>query len=501
MGPSNRGSQRTGSAEAVSARRSWLTLGALAFGFFMAALDTTVVNVALPSIQRDLDADISKLEWVVNGYVLALAVFMLTGGKLADFLGRRRIFLLGIATFTLASLAGGLAPNVDALIAARAVQGLGAAMMMPASLSLIAATFAPEKRGTAIGIWAGISAVAAAVGPVLGGWLTDSLDWSWVFFINVPIGLIGFLSARAIVEESRDASPGQRLDLAGLLVSGAALLALTYALIEANDYGWGSTTIVALLALAGAGLILFVWVERRRAEPMLDLSLFRSREFTGASLMGVLSMASLFGVFFFLSIYLQFILGYSPVKAGATFVPLSVTAMVAAPAAGRLTDRIGARLPMTVGLVLLGVAFALYSALDARSSFADVVPGLVVTGLGIALTQVPMMTSGLAAVDVAKSGVASAVLNTFRQVGGAIGIAVLAAILTSRMESAMAAGANHADAFLEGYQRALLVGAGLALVGALATALLMRRPLRRAATPAPRETETPARTAVPAGRP
>ncbi|MGH3058931.1 MAG: DHA2 family efflux MFS transporter permease subunit, partial [Gaiellaceae bacterium] len=318
--------------------RKWWTLGALAFALFMIMLDNTVVNVALPSIQRDLDIGLSELEWTVNAYALTFAVLMLSGGKLADFFGRRRVFLIGLAIFTLASLACGLATSGGTLIGARMIQGVGAAIMLPATLSIISATFPPHQRGMAIGIWAGVSAMALAIGPLIGGLITEHIDWSWIFFVNVPIGVLGIVVSALVIHESRDTSADQRLDIPGLLASAVALFALTFALIEANAYGWGDPLIVGLFVLSAVAFAAFVWLEAHQRSPMLDLSLFRSSTFAGANVVALLVTLAMFGVFFFMSIYMQNILGYSATKTGAAFLPMTVLIILIAPAAGKFSD-------------------------------------------------------------------------------------------------------------------------------------------------------------------
>ena len=459
-----------------SENRRWWTLGAVAFALFMIMLDNTVVNVALPTIQDGLGASLSGLEWVVNAYVLTFAVLMLSGGKLADLFGRRLVFALGLAVFTAASLACGLSETIGQLIAFRALQGVGAALMMPATLAIISAAFPPRQRGLAFGVWAGVSAMALAIGPLVGGLLTQHLDWSWIFFVNVPVGVLGVLAAWIVIAESRDTSAEQSLDLPGLLVSGASLFALTFGLIEANAYGWTSPTILALFAGAAAGFVLFVWLERHRRAPMLDLSLFRSRTFTGANVVAFLVTLAMFGVFFFMSLYVQEILGYSPVQTGAIFLPMTVLIILVAPIAGRLSDRIGSRWLMAGGLTLVAGSLVLFSRLGLDSGFWDLVPGLVAGGVGMAITMTPMTAAAMSAVPVAKAGVSSGVLNTFRQVGGALGIAVMGAILTSRQTSALSGGATPADAFLDGFQAALVVAAIVAFAGAVIAAVLIRKP-------------------------
>jgi len=458
----------------ASEHRKWWTLGAVAFALFMIMLDNTVVNVALPSIERGIGASISQLEWVVNAYALTFAVLMLTGGKLADHVGRRQIFLTGLVVFTAMSLACGLAATAGELIAFRALQGAGAALMMPATLAIISAAFPPRQRGAAFGIWAGVSAMALAIGPIVGGLLAQHANWSWIFFINVPVGVLAVLFGRIVIAESRDMSAEQSLDLPGLAVSGAAMFALTFGLIEANNYGWTSTTILSLFAAAAAGLALFVWIELRRRAPMLDLSLFRSSTFAGANIAALLVMLAMFGIFFFMSLYVQQILGYSPVQAGAIFLPMTVLIIFVAPIAGKLSDHVGSRWLMAAGLTLVSGSLVLFSRLETQSGFWDMLPGLVVGGVGMASVMTPMTAAAMGSVALDKAGVASGVLNTFRQVGGALGIAVMGAILTSRQASALASGATPQAAFVDGFQIALLAGAIIAFAGALSAALLIR---------------------------
>jgi EmrB/QacA subfamily drug resistance transporter len=458
-----------------SENRKWWTLGAVAFSLFMIMLDNTVVNVALPAIQRGLGAGLAELEWVVNAYALTFAVLMLSGGKLADHFGRRRVFLSGLALFTAMSLACGLATTSGQLIAFRALQGAGAALMLPATLAIISAAFPPRQRGMAFGIWAGVSAMALAIGPLIGGLLTQHIDWSWIFFINVPVGTLGVLVGRVVISESRDTSREQSLDVPGLLVSGGALFALTFGLVEANTYGWTSPTILGLFGAAAAGLVLFIWIELRRRAPMLDLSLFRSRTFAGANVVAFLVTLAMFGVFFFMSLFVQQILGYSPVQAGAIFLPMTLLIMVIAPIAGKASDRIGSRWLMAGGLLLLSVSLVLFSRLTAAAGFWDLLPALVIGGIGMASVMTPMTAAAMGSVPVEKAGVSSGVLNTFRQIGGALGIAMMGAILTSREHHALAGGASPSDAFIDGFQTALLVGAIITFAGAVTAAVLIRR--------------------------
>jgi EmrB/QacA subfamily drug resistance transporter len=317
--------------------------------------------------------------------------------------------------------------------------------------------------------------MALAIGPLVGGILTQHIDWSWIFFINIPVGLLGLLVGWIVIEESKDTSLEQSLDLPGLLVSAASLFALTFGLIEANAYGWTSPTIVGLFVGAAVGFALFVLIEKRRRAPMLDLSLFRNRTFAGANIVALLVTLAMFGVFFFMSLFVQQILGYSPVQAGAIFLPMTVLIIFIAPPAGKLSDKVGSRWLMAGGLTLLGISLLLFSRLGVDSGFSDLLPALVIGGVGMASVMTPMSAAAMGSVPLAKAGVASGVLNTFRQVGGALGIAVMGAILTSRQTDALAAGASAPQAFVEGFQTALLVGSAIAFVGAVAAATLVRQ--------------------------
>ena len=451
------------------ANRKWWTLAAVAFGLFMIMLDNTVVNVALPSIQRDLGVGLSELEWIVTGYALTFAALMLTGGKLADLLGRRLIFVVGLAIFTLASLACGLADSGDALIAARIVQGVGAALMNPATLSIISATFPPHQRGTAIGIWAGVSALALAIGPLVGGLLTEHIDWSWIFFVNVPVGVVAIAASFLFIDESRDTSAEQRLDLPGLVTSGIGLFALTYGLIEANTYGWTSPRIVAAFVIAAVGLATFLVLERRQRLPMLDLSLFRSGTYAGANLVVLLVALAMFGVFFYVSLYMQNVLGYSAVQAGASFLPMTILIILLAPIAGKTSDRFGSRWLMTAGMALLGVQLLYFSRLGVEETFWSLLPALLIGGAGMSLTMTPGAAAAIRAVPVDKSGVGSAVLNAFRQVGGSIGIALMGAIVAAQLATPPTV-----ESFMDGFSAALVVAALIAFAGAVVAAVLVR---------------------------
>ena len=461
-----------------SENRKWWTLGAVAVGLFMIMLDNTVVNVAVPSIQRELGVGLSELQWIVTGYALSFAALMLTGGKLADMLGRRRIFVIGIVIFTIASLFCGLAESGGSLIAWRIVQGVGAALMNPATLAIISATFPPRQRGMAIGIWAGVSALALAIGPLVGGLLTEHLSWSWVFFVNVPVGVFGVAASYLLIDESRDMSEEQRLDPAGLLTSGLGLFALTYGLIEANTYGWSSARIVGAFVAAAVLLASFVVLELRQRVPMLDLTLFRNGTFAGANVVILMVGLAMFGVFFFVSLYMQNILGFSAVQAGAAFLPMTVLIILVAPIAGKLSDRIGSRWLMTGGMTLLGIQLLYYSTLGTTATFWDLLPALLIGGVGMSLTMTPSAAAIIGSVPTDTAGVGSAVMNSMRQVGGSIGVALIGAIIAAKVGDR-----RSPEAFVDGFSTALVVASVFAFVGAVVAAVTVRKVRHEAPIP------------------
>ena len=453
--------------------RKWWTLAAVAFGLFMIMLDNTIVNVALPSIEHSLHMSISSLEWIVTAYALTFAALLITGGKLGDMFGRRKMFVVGLAVFTLASLACGLAPSAGFLIGARAVQGVGAALMNPATLSIITATFPPKERGQAIGIWAGVSALALAIGPLVGGLIVDNINWHWIFYVNVPVGVVGIVVSYFFITESRDTSHEQSIDLPGLVTSGAALLALSYALIEGNKHGWTSPEILGLFAGAAVLLAAFVLLELRQRLPMLDLSLFKIGSFVGANLVAMLVSLGMFGVFFYISLYVQNVLGYSPTKAGAIFLPMTVLIILVAPVAGKLSDRIGSRWLMGTGMTTVGVSLLLYQRIGAHAGFWSLLPQLMLGGLGMALTMSPMTSAAMGSVPVDKAGVGSGVLNSFRQVGGSLGIALMGAILLSYAHPTHSKQVA-AQQFVNGLHAALAVSAVITFAAAAVAIVLVR---------------------------
>jgi EmrB/QacA subfamily drug resistance transporter len=409
--------------------RRWWTLGAMCFALFMIMLDNTVVNVALPSIQRGLHASLASLEWTINAYTLTFAVLLVTGGRLGDIFGRRRMFLFGVTVFALSSATIGFAPTDTFLVISRAVQGIGAAFMMPATLSLITQAFPPEERGKAIGTWAGVSAMALAFGPVVGGFLTESVSWRAIFFLNLPVAAAAITATLFATQESRDESVSRRIDFPGMLALTAGLTALVLALIEGNRWHWGSTRIVGLLIVAVVGLVAFVAIELRSKSPMVDFSFFRSRTFLGASLVGFIVSFAMLAVFFFVALYMQNLLGYSPLQAGLRFLPMTIVLIVMGPIAGRLTDRVGSRPLLTTGLLLVGGALMWESTITVHTGYGTLLPSFVVMGVGIGLVMSPMSTAAMNAVDRAKAGVASGVLSMSRMVGGTFGVAAIGALV------------------------------------------------------------------------
>jgi EmrB/QacA subfamily drug resistance transporter len=477
----------------TEANRRWWALGALAVSLFMIMLDNTVVSLALPTIQSDLSASLTQLEWVVNAYTLVFAVVLLTGGKLADFVGRRLVFVVGLVVFTGSSLACGLAGSGGFLIGARGVQGIGAALMLPATLSIITATFTAKERGIAIGIWAAVSGAALAIGPMIGGVLVQHAGWGWIFFINIPVGVIGVLATLKIVPESRDMSGEQHLDVPGLVTSAISIFALNFALIQGNDYGWGSARIVISFVAAALFLLAFLAVEMRQRLPMLDLSLFRNRTFAGANLNGLLMFIALFTYIIFFSIYLQTVMGYSAVQAGATFLVSSVALMVVAPLAGGLADKIGARLPMAIGMALFGVAMIGFSRLDENANFWDVAPWLLVGGVGFGAIMPPMTAVILESADVDKAGVASGVMQVFRQLGGGLGVAIMGAVVASKLHGLTPGRPGYTGNFVSAFQTIALNAAVISFASAVVAFLTIRERGQVEAADRPAVTEGGAR--------
>jgi EmrB/QacA subfamily drug resistance transporter len=477
--------------QATRSASRWLTLAAVVFAVFVTTLDNTVVNVALPSIQRDLHLGISGLSWIVNSYVLSFAVLLLTGGRLADSWGRRRAFLTGLALFTAMSALAGLAPNAGTLIAARVMQGAGAALMTPPTLAIISDVFPDQReRATAVGIWAAVGALGFAVGPLIGGLITEAVAWNWIFYVNVPIGIVGLVLGMRLIPESKDPAAAGRLDVAGLSVISGALFSLTFALIKANDYGWGSPVIVAMLVTAVAGLVSFVWIERRAQAPMVDLSLFRIGSFTGANVVIMVVNLATFGVLLYLSLYLQDVVHYTPVRAGATLLPWIAMVIVLAPFMASFAERIPVRWLVSAGLALMGVAMLMFAGLGEHATFVSTLPALILGGTGGALTT-PLSNIVIGAVPTAKAGIASGIHNTFRETGGSFGVAIIGAVFAAAQTHALTDGSTATAAFVSGYSTGLRVAALIVFAGAALAALTLRVPggaqPSRAANAAPGE--------------
>jgi EmrB/QacA subfamily drug resistance transporter len=452
----------------------------------MTYLDNNIVNVAIPDIQRELGLSTAGIEWVVSGYILTFAGLLLAGGRLADAFGRRRLFLIGLAVFTASSLLAGFAGGAAALIGARALQGVGAALVTPTTLAIISATFTdPRERNAAVGVWGGVGALALAVGPLLGGLLTQHVSWEWIFWINVPVGVGTMALGAWAITESREAE-ARRLDLAGLVLSTVSLFALTWALIEGHDRGWTSASILGAFGAAGVAALAFVVVERRVEQPMVDVSLFARREFSGGIVALMLWAFGLFGIYFFTSLYLQGVLGFSPTKAGAAFVPMAVLMAASAVVSDRVALRFGAHRSTGLGMVLMGLAIGSVSLLGPDASFLSLMPSFAMIGIGGGLT-IPLTATVLGVMPTGQAGVASAVFNASREVAGLLGITVIGAVLTSRQGSALAAGESPVDAFLTGYRSGLLLAAVLVVTGGVVAYVALRSAHRAPQPEAPVE--------------
>jgi EmrB/QacA subfamily drug resistance transporter len=407
--------------------RKWWTLIAVSVAIFMLLLDITVVNVALPDIQRSLHSSFADLQWVVNAYALTLAAFLLTSGSVADLIGRKRVFVAGLVVFTISSAICGLSTTPLMLNLARAVQGTGGAMMFATALALLAQAFHGKERGTAFGVFGAVTGGAVAVGPVLGGLITSGIGWEWIFFVNVPIGVIAVFIALTRVEDSRDPS-ATGVDWAGLVTFSGSLFLLVYALVQGNEKGWGSTEIVSFLIGAVVLMALFIAVELRKRQPMLDLSLFRRPAFSGASIVAFSLSSSFFAMFLYLTLYIQDVLGYSPLQAGLRFLPSTLLSFIVAPIAGKLSVRMPVRLLLGSGLVLIGIGLLTMTVIDAASSWTALIPGFVLAGAGVGLVNPPLASTAVGVVPAEHSGMASGINSTFRQVGIATGIAGLGAV-------------------------------------------------------------------------
>ena len=469
--------------------RKWWTLASVSFALFMIMLDNTVVNVALPTIQKDLGIDVAELEWVVTGYALSFAVLMLTGGKVADMFGRRRVFLIGLAVFTLASLLCGLAGNAELLIAARVLQGVGAACMMPATLSIITATFPPRERGAALGIWAGVSAMALAIGPLVGGLITEHISWNWIFFINVPVGLVGLVAARLIIPESKDTSKEQRLDLPGLG--------------DVRDRPLRSRLRADRGEQQGVDVATHPRPVRRRARRRNGVrhprvapegadvrhEALRQPDVRGRQHRRTARLArDVRRVLLHLALHAERA-RLQRRSCGAAFLPMTILIILVAPVAGKSSDRLGSRWLMTGGMTLVSCSLLVFAQLQPDSSYLSLLPGMILGGLGMAITMTPMTAAALSSVPVDKAGVGSGMLNTFRQVGGSLGIAVMGAILASGSNAALASGSSKEEAFMDGLHNSLYVAALIAFAGALTALVTVRSHARSHSAPETASTE------------
>jgi EmrB/QacA subfamily drug resistance transporter len=407
----------------------WYTLIAACFALFMAILDNLVLNVALPTISRDLEATTTQLQWIVSAYILVFASLQITAGGLGDRLGRKRWFILGIVVFTGSSLFAAFSQNVEMLIAARALQGLGAAFILPLSLSLVSNAFPPEERGKALGIWSAVSVSGLALGPVVGGLLVQYVSWHWIFLINVPIGILAILVTQAVVTESKDTTGEVATDIPGTLLVTGAIAALTYGLIEAGERGWNDTLILGSFVVAAILGIAFVFVESRTEKPMVPLKFFKSPTFTGANFDAFAISFLIAGLAFFGTLYLQNVLGFSPVRAGMALIPMVIVMMFGAPASGALVNRIGARILISTGMIVAGIGTLLYMRASVDGSYWDLLPSYLVMGLGMSFIFAPMTTAVLNSVPSERSGVASAVNGAIREIGNVFGIAFLGTIM------------------------------------------------------------------------
>jgi EmrB/QacA subfamily drug resistance transporter len=449
----------------------WVVLVLVCFAQFMVVLDATVVNVALPSIQKDLGLSEANLQWIINAYTLVFGGFLLLGGRAGDLLGRKRLFLFGLVVFTVASLLDGLSQTSGMLIGSRALQGLGAAFISPAALAIITTTFEEgAERAKALGVWAAIAIGGSAIGLILGGALTQLLSWPWIFFVNVPVGIAVFLLSVRDVPESRDETAHRSFDVAGAVSVTGGLMTLVYAIVEAQQDGWTSARTLGLFALAAVLLVAFVVIELRSKAPLVRLSIFRVRSLTAANITMFLVASGLFAMFFFNTLYIQRVLGYGPLAAGLAFLPFTGGIMVSAGLASKFAPRVGVRPVAIVGMVVTVVGMALLARISADGSYAvDVMPALVVTSLGLGFVFVPLTLIATTGLDDEDQGLASGLFNTSQQIGGALGLAILASLAASKTTSAT--GVSQAEALVEGFHVAFAGGAvfvGVALLGFLA---------------------------------
>ncbi len=456
--------------------KRWAALALLCMAQFVVVLDASIVNVALPTIGSDLSFDQDNLSWVINAYVLAFGGFLLLGGRLADLLGRRRVFIAGLILFAVASLVGGFAESEEFLIASRAVQGLGGALLSPAALSIITTTFRDgSERNKALGVWGAVAGSGGAAGVLLGGILTEYAGWEWVLWVNVPIGIIAALLAPRLILESRSDAANRSFDVPGAVTVTAGLALFVYALVEAPDAGWGSTQTLGLLGIAITILAAFVAIELRSPAPLVPFRIFRLRTLTGANVVGLLTGASLFSMFFFISLYMQNVLGYSAIKAGLSYLPLAVSIILAAGIASQLVTKIGFKPVMAIGMGFVAAGLAWFSQISVDGSYlGDILFPSLLAAIGLGFSFVPTTIAAMSGVEDREAGLASGLINTSQQIGGALGLAILSSIAFSRIGDLAAQGETGPAALTEGYGDAFMVGSGIALLGIAASLLLIR---------------------------
>ncbi len=456
--------------------RRWQALILLCSAQFVVVLDASIVNVALPSIGRALDFSQENLPWVVNAYVLTFGGFLLLGGRIADLLGRRRVFMAGLMLVAVASLAAGFASTEGQLIAARAAQGLGAAIISPAALSIVTTTFSDgAERNKALGVWGAVAGSGGAAGVLLGGILTDGLGWEWVLWVNVPVSLIAFALSPRLIAESRSEVETRAFDVAGAVTVTAALSILVYALVDANSAGWGSFQTIGLIALSVALMAAFIAIELRSAKPLVPCSIFRIRTLTGANVVGLLVGASLFSMFFFITLYMQQVLGYSPIHAGLSYLPLALVIMASAGIASQLVTKVGYKPVLAIGMLFILVGLLWFSQVSVGGGFTTDILGpslLAAAGLGFAFVTTTI--AAVSGVEENEAGLASGLINTSQQIGGALGLAVLSTIATSRTDDVMSTGSSSlVNGLTEGFQAAFIGGALFALAGFVLTLVLI----------------------------
>ncbi|HEX7144861.1 MAG TPA: DHA2 family efflux MFS transporter permease subunit [Gaiellaceae bacterium] len=460
----------------TSDRRKWLALALLSVVQFMVVLDIAIVNVALPSIQVDLGFSQQNLQWVISAYALVFGGFLLLGGRAADLLGRRRIFLAGLIVFTLASLFAGLAWSEASLITARALQGLGAAVITPAALSILSTTFVEgRERNIALGVWGAVGGFGAAAGVLLGGILTDALSWAWIFFVNVPVGVTAFILAPILLKESRDATVKSFDALGAVLVTGG-LSSLVYAITQAGQDGWLAGKTVSFFAASLVMLVGFLAWEQRHPEPLMRLGILRIKTVSGANVAGFIMGTATFSLFLMLTLYMQQVLGYSPMKTGVGYLAVAGTAIFTSAIAAQLVTRIGVKPVLAIGMTSLTGGLVYFTQVSVGGSYlADLLPGFLLIAVGLGFSFVPISIAALAGIQPAEAGLASGLINTSQQIGGALGIAALSTIATSRTSDALAGGATRAQALVDGFHGAFLAGVILAAIGIVAALTLIRR--------------------------